>query len=87
LVLGQSGGAYAAIPIGLVGENAPFVAREGGSYLRPRPLIVGLELDDPSPGASPTFHPPSRNTPRKTCAIALFLFILNKIPPRTRLLV
>jgi len=27
LVLGQSGGAYGAIPIGLVGENAPFVAR------------------------------------------------------------
>jgi len=29
LVLGQSGGAYGAIPIGLVGENAPFVARRG----------------------------------------------------------
>jgi hypothetical protein len=29
LVLGQSGGAYAAIPIALIGENAPFVAGMG----------------------------------------------------------
>ena len=47
LVLGQSGGAYGAIPIGLVGENAPFVARRRRfcpSVSRKVDRYVGVEV-------------------------------------------